>query len=269
MEKLTLNLTAPIAEAAETYNQACAAHADLYRQAHADYVKMSHDDRYKPEYCRQELSAACDSADAQMSEMATKLNTDLLSIVQDARRIAESKLTETSTDAAYAGRMTFALQAIQALGATITDTEASAVSVEFRHDLPVMRLFHTIIEKQLDDPKRLAVFTDPDFARVASDDRPALVEAIGSGLTGFKQTFDYQVCADRVLELLKSLQEVAEKAFTHKPAKSGDMMHLDNSSVLYLPMPALTELMRVEQLKKLAQQVETVLNFMDLCGDFQ
>ena len=269
MEKLTLNLTAPIAEAVESHNRAYAAYADLYRQAHADYVKMSHDDRYKPEYCRQELSKALDSADTQLSEMCSKLNADLLKIIQDAHQTAERKLSETSTDAGYAGRMTFALQAIQALGATITDTEASAVSVEFRHDLPVMRLFHTIIERQIDDPMRLAALNDPDFALVDSADRPALVEAVGTALTGFKKTFDYQIRADRVLELLDSLQEVAEKAFTHKPVKSGDMMQLDNSSVMYLPMPALSDLMRAEQLKKLNQQVETVLDFMAICGDFQ
>lgn len=270
MEKLTLNLSAPIAEAVETYSQACEAHADLYRQAHADYLRMIHDDRYTGEYCRKELLAACASADTQLSDMAIKLNTDLLSIVQDAQRIAESKLTETSTDAGYAGRMTFALQAIQALGATVTDAEAAAVSMEFRHDLPAMRLFHTIIEKQIDDPKRIAVYTDPDFARVASADRPALVEAIGTGLTGFKETFDYQVRADRVLELCKSLVEVAEKAFTVMPKPSNETLPLGggHADVLHLPMPALTELMRTGQLKKLAQQAETVLNFMETCGDF-
>ena len=271
MEKLTLNLSAPIAEAVETYNQACAAHVDLYKLAHADYLRMTHDDRYTGEYCRRELAKACDSADNQLSEMATKLNTDLLTIAQDAQRIAESKLTETSTDAGYAGRMTFALQAIQALGATITDNEASNVSAEFRHDLPAMRLFHTLIEKQIDDPKRIAVYTDPDFARVASADRPALMEAVGTGLTGFKRSFGYQVRADRVLELCKSLVEVAEKAFTVMPKPSNETLPLGGgpADFLHLPMPALTELMRTEQLKKLAQQVETVLNFMDLCGDFQ
>lgn len=269
MEKLTLNLTAPIAEAVETYDRACEAHADLFKQAHADYLRMIHDDRYKPEYCRQELSAACDSADTQLSEMAAKLNADLLKVVQDAQQTAESKLTETSTDAGYAGRMTFALQAIQALGATVTDAEAAAVSAEFRHDLPVMRLFHTIIEKRIDDPKRLAAFTDPDFARVASADRPALVEAIGTGITGFKATFGYLVRADRVLELCKSMVEVAEKAFTVMPKPSNEMLPLGDGSDLHLPMPALTELMRTGQLKKMAQQIETVLNFMATCGDFQ
>ena len=72
-----------------------------------------------------------------------------------------------------------------------------------------------------------------------------------------------------LIPLLNSLQEVAEKAFIHKHVKSGNMMHLDNSSVMYLPMPALSDLMRAEQLKKLNQQVETVLDFMSLCGDFE
>ena len=96
-----------------------------------------------------------------------------------------------------------------------------------------------------------------------------LIPPVCTALTGFKKTFDYQIRADRVLELLDSLQEVAEQAFTHKPVKSGDMMQLDNSSVMYLPMPALSDLMRAEQLKKLNQQVETVLDFMAICGDFQ
>lgn len=271
MEKLTLNLTAPIDEVINTYRQACEAHVDLYKQAHANYLRMIHDDRYTGEYCRKELLAACASADTQLSDMAIKLNNDLLKLVQDAQRIAESKLTETSADAGYAGRMTFALQAIQALGATVTDNEASDVSAEFRHNLPAMRLFHTLIEKQIDDPKRIAVYTDPDFARVASDNRPALVEAIGTDLTGFKESFDYQVRADRVLELCKSMVEVAEKAFTVMPKPSNETLPLSGSSadVLHLPMPALTELMRTEQLKKLAQQIETVLNFMGLCGDFE
>lgn len=271
MEKVTLNLSTPIAEAIETYNHACEAHVALYKQAHANYLHIIHDDRYTGEYCRKELTLACASADAQLSEMATRVNADLQKIVREALRSAEQKLTETSSDAGYAGRMTFALQAIQALGSSITDNEAFLVSAEFRHDLHAMRLFHTVIEKQINDLNRFNALTDPDFSRVASADRPALVEAVGTGITGFKKTFDYQVRADRALELCKSLAEVAEKAFTVKPKSSSETLPLGGGSadVLHLPMPALTELMRTEQLKKLAQQVETVLNFMDLCGNFE
>ena len=271
MEKPEFRLPALLAEAITTFNTANEAHADLYRQAHAAYVRMTHDDRYTAEYCRRELNAATDSADTQLAEMVEKINGELRKHIAGSRLYFETKLSETSNDAGYAGHKTFALQAIQALGATITDDEAANVTSEFRRNLPTMRLFHTIIERQIDDPKRLAVFTDPDFARVASADRPALVEAVGNGLTGFKETFDYLVRADRVLELLSTLEETAEKAFLNKPTSSNEELPLGggHTDVLSLPMISLTELMRVEQMKKLAQQVETVLNFMAVCGDFQ
>ena len=270
MEKISLNIGTQIADAITTYNQAGEAHRNLYELAHADYVKMSHDDRYKPEYCRRELSAACDSADVQLSEIAAKLNADLLKLAKNARPAVENKLSETSIDAGYSARKSFALQAIQALGAEITDEDAAAITKEFRRDLPAMRLFHKIIEKQV-DPEKIHAFTDPAFALVASADRPALVEAVGNGVTGFHATFDYMVRANRVLELLDSLADIAEKAFTSAPTASSDELPLGGgpTDVLHLPMTSLTELMRIEQLKKVAQQAETVLNFMDICGDFE
>lgn len=111
-------------------------------------------------------------------------------------------------------------------------------------------------------------FYDWNMEKINPEERQDFIDAFSTGGPGFRKTFGYLYHAEKVLGVLQEMVEVTKKLYTNKMVGSNEKLPLNDETFISIPMLSLSEQMKVAKLKKMAQQVENMLHFMEIMGDF-